>query len=185
MPPIALYLLKVSISLTVAWLFYRLVLRSLTFYGLNRWYLVCYPVLSFFIPFVNIGSIVDDRAVAGRPLYIQFIPVVSNYTPVAGPAARTASGVSVWGVVLLGLLAGMLLLLTRIIIRWFSLVRIQRKARLISSDAGIHIYEVDQLITPFSFGKALYINPSLHTEKEWEEIIMHEYVHIRQRHTSD
>ncbi|HXB33266.1 MAG TPA: M56 family metallopeptidase, partial [Puia sp.] len=28
-------------------------------------------------------------------------------------------------------------------------------------------------------------NQQLHTEKEWEDIILHEYVHIRQRHTVD
>jgi hypothetical protein len=44
---------------------------------------------------------------------------------------------------------------------------------------------VDQPIIPFSFGRAIYLNPRLHTEKEYEEIILHEYVHVCQRHTVD
>jgi hypothetical protein len=49
----------------------------------------------------------------------------------------------------------------------------------------VRIYQVDEKIVPFSFGNAIYINQGLHTEKEYEEIILHEYVHIRQRHSVD
>ncbi len=68
--------------------------------------------------------------------------------------------------------------------RWLSLVRLRRKATLIGGD-GVKIYQVDGPVIPFSFGNAIYINQHLHTEKEWEDIILHEYVHIRQRHTVD
>ena len=44
---------------------------------------------------------------------------------------------------------------------------------------------VEGAIRPFSFGNSIYINPGLHTEKEWSEIILHEYVHIRQKHSVD
>ncbi|HEY4337398.1 MAG TPA: hypothetical protein VGM89_15915 [Puia sp.] len=40
MPALFLYLLKLTISLSITWLFYRFVLRSLTFHRLNRWYLL-------------------------------------------------------------------------------------------------------------------------------------------------
>ncbi|HEY4337397.1 MAG TPA: M56 family metallopeptidase, partial [Puia sp.] len=77
------------------------------------------------------------------------------------------------------------MLLIRTLLRGYSLARIKKQARLLSSDKGIRIYEVDRPITPFSFGNTIYINPNLHTEKEWKEIILHEYVHIRQHHTLD
>jgi len=47
------YLIKLSISLAVVYLFYQLFLRRLTFYNWNRWYLLIYSLLSFFIPFIN------------------------------------------------------------------------------------------------------------------------------------
>src|SRR5258708_21595424 len=104
-------------------------------------------------------------------------------TPVTGVSAR-AAGWSRWDLLSILLIAGAVLLLIRCIVRWCSLRRIRRQATLIG-DNGIKIYQVDEPIIPFSFGNAVYINQHLHTEKEWEEIILHEYVHIRQRHTAD
>jgi hypothetical protein len=121
MPPIILYIIKLSVTLAILWLFYCAVLRRLTFYTWNRWYLFGYAAIS---------------------------------------------------------------LLTRTLIRWASLALVRKQATLIT-DNGIRIYQVARKIKPFSFGNAIYINPRLHTEKEWQEIILHEYVHIRQRHTID
>jgi hypothetical protein len=72
----------------------------------------------------------------------------------------------------------------RLLTRYLSLRRIQKGAVLIE-DNQVAIYHVNEAIIPFSFGKAIYINPRLHSEKEFEEIILHEYVHVRQRHTVD
>lgn len=184
MPFIVLYLLKLSISLSVAWLFYRLVLRALTFYDLNRWYLLGYSLLSFLIPFIDIGSIIVDNDPARQPLYIQYIPSIGNYTATNAYPISQTSGWHPWNIGLPFITVGMALLLTRALVRWLSLVSIRKQARLIS-DSAIRIYQVDRKITPFSFGNAIYINQRLHSEKEWEEIILHEYVHIRQRHTID
>jgi hypothetical protein len=82
------------------------------------------------------------------------------------------------------LAAGSVVLTARMIVRWLSLIRLRRKATLIGGDA-VKIYQVDEPVIPFSFGSAIYINQHLHTEKEWEDIVLHEYVHIRQRHTLD
>src|SRR5580765_7265342 len=54
MPVLVVYILKLSISLGVVYLFYHFVLRRLTFYSWNRWYMLGYSFLSFFIAFFNI-----------------------------------------------------------------------------------------------------------------------------------
>ena len=54
MPLIFQYLLKLSLSLGIVYLFYQLLLRKLTFYNCNRFYLLGYTVLCFFIPLINI-----------------------------------------------------------------------------------------------------------------------------------
>lgn len=179
-----LYLIKLSCSLAVMWLFYRLVLRSLTFYDMNRWYLLGYAALSFLIPLVDIGPALD-RGAGDEPLVIQFIPAIGQYAPVGvEPAPGHAEGWPVWNVALCLALAGSLFLLVRIAIRWFALGRLRRRSRLIRG-GDWKIYQVDETIAPFSFGSSIYVNRDLHTEKEWEEIILHEYVHVRQRHTVD
>ena len=40
MPILILYLFKLFVSLGIVFLFYQLVLRRVTFYNANRWYLV-------------------------------------------------------------------------------------------------------------------------------------------------
>jgi TonB-dependent SusC/RagA subfamily outer membrane receptor len=84
--------------------------------------------------------------------------------------------------VLIGM--GALLLLLRFAVRCISLRRMRQRAELLE-DGLVKIYRVRDRISPFSFGNAIYINTSQHSEKEQEEIILHEYVHIRQRHTAD
>jgi TonB-dependent SusC/RagA subfamily outer membrane receptor len=183
MPAIIIYLIKLTCSLSITWLFYRLVLRSLTFYTLNRWYLLGYSLLSFLIPFIDIGPIRGEDP-ALQPLIIQYIPVIGKpVEPATFITIRVASW-DPWNYLLLLFALGSCLLLVRFAIRWYSLRRMRRKAVLVE-EGPVRIFRVEQPIAPFSFGNAIYVNPEQHTEKEWEEIILHEYVHIRQRHTVD
>jgi TonB-dependent SusC/RagA subfamily outer membrane receptor len=174
------YLLKLSISLSIVWIFYQLFLRKLTFYNLNRWYLLGYTLLSFFIPLIHLGSLFT----AQEPTLVQFIPVVGGRSGAFLLPSETVSVWDRWDSLLAVAVLGAVLLLVRSVVRWLSLRRVRRNSRLIV-DTGVRIYQVDQPIIPFSFGNDIYINQALHTEKEWEEIILHEYVHIRQRHTVD
>ena len=184
MPTLLLYILKLSCSLSIVWLFYRIFLHNLTFYNLNRWYLLGYALLSFLIPFINIGAI-DREDPAIQPLIVQYIPVIGEGQVVRALTATRSSSAWSWpaaALVLIGL--GALLLLVRFGVRCMSLRRMRKRAELLE-DGLVKIYRVRDRISPFSFGNAIYINTSQHSEKEREEIILHEYVHIRQRHTAD
>ena len=183
MPTLLLYVIKLSCSLGLIWLFYRLVLRNLTFYSANRWYLLGYSLLCFLIPFINIGPIYKEDP-GLQPLLIQYIPVIGKPVAVNGPAFAGASFWDGWNSLLVVLGVGCFLLLVRFAVRCLSLRRIRRKAVLLEGGA-VAIYLVDERIVPFSWGNAVYINQHLHTEAEWAEIILHEYVHIRQRHYLD
>src|SRR5580692_4390170 len=100
MPVVPLFLLKLSVSLAVVWCFYQLVLRRLTFHTLNRWYLLGYALLSFFIPLINIGPMLADGP-AGGPVALEFIPAIGG--GVRGSvvvAAVHSEGPSAWTVVL-------------------------------------------------------------------------------------
>lgn len=188
MPVIPLFLFKFSVSLAAVWCFYQVVLRRLTFYRLNRWYLAGYGLVSFVIAFIDIGPMIPEGP-AGEPAVIQYIPAIGG-VPAGGVSmvgtsvSQRGAGVPVWTVVMWVLAVGAGLLLLRSAFRWMSLVRLRRGAQLIEGE-GVRIYQVDQPIIPFSFGGAIYINQRLHSEKDWEDIILHEYVHIRQKHTGD
>lgn len=182
MPYIAGYLLKLSLSLSIVYLFYVIVLRRLTFYSWNRWYLLGYSFLAFLIPFVNISPVLqksnwDDFTV------IQLIPVFGNLNQM-GSNEMADPGFINWVYLLLSMLAGILLMLVRFVVRYISYRRIRRSAELIA-DVGVKVYHVNKSIIPFSFGSNIFINRQLHPEEDLQQIIHHEFIHVKQKHTID
>src|SRR5262245_31384938 len=179
------YLVKLTISLAVVWLFYQFILRRLTFYNSNRWYLLGYTLISFVIPFINISSILQTSSND----VIQYVPSVHQYTIALEEASHCpipiwSTSYDKWDFIAFGMITVAGFLLIRFAIRCVSFLNIQRKAKLISKE-GVKIYQVDENIIPFSFGNSIFINSNLHTQEELQEIVRHEFVHVRQKHTVD
>ena len=189
MPAFILYLLKFSISMAIVYLFYQLLLRRLTFYGWNRLYLFGYCLLCFVIPFINISPLTQQQHFDNAQL-VRYIPVIENYIP-ASPARAIVQhvvsenhSINAWQIFYAILVTGSVIMLIRLITQLMSLQKIKRNATIIHDEETV-IYHVDKKIIPFSFGNAIYLNQDMHSEKELQEIILHEYVHVKQKHTAD
>lgn len=186
MPILFQYLLKVSISLAIMYVFYQLVLRRLTFYDHNRWYLFGYSVLCYFISFINIGPILQNGGGESHELFnmVPSVGALATGLSESSAAVEADSGWSIWDWATLVLAGGTVLFIARLIIQLVSFKRLKAGARLVSG-TGIKFYQVNRNIIPFSFGNSIYINQNLHTESELKEIIRHEFVHVKQKHTLD
>lgn len=186
MPVIFQYLLKLSLSLGIVYLFYQFLLRRLTFYNCNRFYLLGYTALCFFIPLINITPALEtNNWQAGKITNI--IPawqITSSSTEMQAEKTITDASWNYWSVLAALLLAGTVLLLIIFIVRYFSFLLVRKKAKLLS-EGPLKVYQVDEKIIPFSFGNAIFINHTLHNEEELREIIRHEFVHVRQKHSID
>ena len=184
MPILIQYLLKLTISLAVVWLFYQLVLRRLTFYNSNRWYLFVYTLLSFFIPFINISSFLENNSND----IVQLVPSVHQFTTGLQETTQCPTPIwadyDKWDILTFGLLIISGILFIRFVISFFSFLKIKSKAKLISG-GDINIYQVDHNIIPFSFGNSIFINAGLHSEDDLEDIVKHEFIHVREKHTID
>ncbi len=178
MPIIFEYLLKVSIALAVVYLFYQLLLRRLTFYNWNRWYLLGYSLLAFVIPFLNITDFLFKHELQQNN-FVQWIPAFKQLQ-------LKPQGIvwDVWTIALLVFSSGVLLMGIRVVLQLISLHKIKRKATLLNTD-DVKLYHVQESIVPFSFNNAIYVNSELHTEAELQEIIRHEFVHVKQKHSID
>ena len=154
MVAILYYLLKVSISLALVFLFYQLVLRKLTFYNWNRWFLLGYSLLSFIIPFFNISPVLEKNDWSGSQV-INWVPVVQSQS-VAGIATKESS-ISFIDVAGLLLLSGMVLMFVRLLLQLLSFRKMVKKASCLS-DQGMKLYEVNAPIIPFSFGNSIFIS---------------------------
>jgi TonB-dependent SusC/RagA subfamily outer membrane receptor len=89
-----------------------------------------------------------------------------------------------WTVSIAIFITGMLVMGLRIIMQLFSLRRIKTNATLLN-EGEVKLFDVNEQIVPFSFNNGIYINRQLHTEAELQEIIRHEFVHIKQKHSID
>ena len=175
------YLFKLSIAVMVVFLFYHWVLRRLTFYNWNRWYLLFYAAICFVIPFINIDPVLQKSQLDANQLIV-LIPSLSG-----APIAQISSPNEAWNLencLLVLLLLGSILMTLRILLQHFSLIRMKRSARLMVNDK-VKLYQVDKSIIPFSFGNSIFVNQYQHSEQELQEIIRHEFIHVKQHHTLD
>lgn len=196
------YLLKLSLGLSLAWLFYYVVLRRLTFYNWNRWYLLLYSALAFVIPLVNLNQTLPPQRLVEIPI-LRSVPAISTATtvktqftapknvekhPTAAKVAllENSRGPFAPAETIMGLLTlGITFMLLRLGLQLLSYFRIKKRAQLVSDEEGVKVYHVARNIVPFSFGNAIFFNPDLHAASDLREIMRHELVHVRQRHTFD
>jgi hypothetical protein len=183
MPPIVQYLVKLSLSLAIISLFYYFVLRRLTFYKLNRWYLAGYSFLCFFIASIDVSGVLYNNEKEAK-LLVRLIPSVESLAVPLLPAAGAPTTLPVWTWVLLLFYAGVAIAFTRLFVQLFSYWKLRRSA-LSLTKTPVPVYQINKEIIPFSFGTSIFINQDLHTEEELKEIIRHEFVHVKEAHTID
>lgn len=180
------YLLRLSLSFAVMYLFYAIALRRLTFYNYNRWYLLSYSMLCFIIPLVHISS--GQPSVFRSAVTITNNPVVRMIPSITFTAPSPAETFHIWSIyqiILFLFFAGVLLMLIRILFQLLSYKRLTRNAEIISDDGTIKLYQIDKEIVPFSFGNSIFINRDMHDGTSLKEILQHEFVHVKQKHTLD
>lgn len=180
MPVLFDYLIKLNICFGVVYFFYQLFLRRLTFYNWNRWYLLGYSVLSFLMPLIDVMPSLKEKNLQ-EAVVMQWIPAIS-FEPVQ--EKNFLQTLSYWDWAIGLLILGSVILLIRFAIRFLAFQRMKLSAQLIS-DGKTKIYQLADEVSPFSFGNAIFINTQLHEGEELEEIIRHEFVHVKQRHTLD
>src|SRR5690606_31900156 len=120
MPDSILYVLKANLAIVFFYLGYRLLLRKLTFYTLNRFYLLFALLFSFTYPLVD-PAVLFEKPV--RELPDQVVYLVPDWEQV--PTAVFGGWPLVIGVVGLGVVW----FAARFMIRLFSLRRLHGQSR--------------------------------------------------------
>ena len=180
MPVLFVFLLKVNIALLLFCAGYYLVLRHLTFYTLNRIYLVAAILFSTVYPQINISGFADRHQQLSRPVQNVVInlqaPARALITPLTRPDYWRWVEVIFW--------TGAAVLAIRLLMQLYSLFKLYRASkpskvydhdvRVIDTDAG-----------PFSFWKSIYVNPANHEPADLKAILLHEQVHVSEWHTLD
>lgn len=179
MPALFIYLLKANIALTLFYLAYRFGLRRLTFYTLNRFFLLTGILFSAVYPLVDVNAFFQGHEqLAGHMIY--YVPDWSAFRE----HLPVQQAFSVWSLLQYVFWTGVVVMAIRFLLQLLSLLRLH----LLATD-GILCKETVKLvprpISPFSFFRNIYINPSLHRPEELPAILSHEKIHVKGLHTLD
>src|ERR1700739_5116549 len=154
MPALFTFLFKVNIALVLFCLGYYAVLRHLTFYTLNRVYLVGAILFASAYPCIDINGFVQSHQNLTAP--VQYVitqwktPAVSFVKPLDQPNYWQWAEVIFW--------TGAILLAIRLALQLFSLYKLYRG----SKPGQVNNYPVRLVsgdVSPFSFWRSIYVNP--------------------------
>jgi bla regulator protein BlaR1 len=179
MPDLFIYLIKVNVALLIFCLGYYAVLRHLTFYNLNRVYLVTAIIFSTLYPKVNLSDFLNRHEDIARPIQV----VIINWQePIK--KVTTFLGHDVWYWLQAAFWLGVMIFAIRLCIQLISLYRLHKQ----SEPVQLRHYMIRVIagnINPFSFWRSIYINPENHSATELDAILEHEQIHVNELHTLD
>jgi hypothetical protein len=166
------YLAEAGICLGLFYLLYWIVLKKETFFSFNRFFLMLSIPLSFVIPLINIPSPLLTKHVFEKP-FIGLSPVEIQ------PSSLTF--IDVLGIVYFLGVGFFLIRLGCQLIHLFILIKRNPCQR----HGCVKIVLLDDDTAPFSFFNYFFINRTSLSEQDFQRIITHELVHIKQYHSLD
>ncbi len=177
MPELIIYLIKANIALCLFYLAYRLGLRRLTFYTLNRFFLVSGIIFSSLFPLVDVNDFFNRNEALAQQV-ITYVPDL-NALQAAQPETFSA-----WMLLEWVFWAGVGVMALRLLLQLVSLLLLHRKT---APGTVLHreVRLMGKTMNPFSFFRHIYVNPSLHTDRELKAILDHESVHVKEWHSAD
>ena len=190
------YILHAGLILAGCLVFYKLLLQKETFYRLNRFILLGCLVVSFVLPLLPVPRQWSFRTT--ESVTSGHSPELSLYSAIAvpdesqKPAASTNSNDGIKSTVTQRALQGVIMLY------WFGVAAfgINFLLQLVSlyyraysspviRDGKFRIVELSGNKAPCSFGNNIFINPARYDWETYNQILLHEKIHIEQGHTLD
>jgi len=181
------YLMKAGIALAVFWAVYILFLRKETFFQLNRMFLIIAMVSAFIIPLVRCSCSWFTNGLAKFPwlsrLWYPSTGMDIDPVKASGPL-ETVHSPDIMIVILIIYLIGAAVLTLRFIYHILSVLSMVQHHHTVRSK-GYCLVWTRQDLSPFSFFHYIFINKDSILKKDFQKIIAHELVHVRQWHTLD
>jgi co-chaperonin GroES (HSP10) len=178
------YLLKVSACSALFFAFYLLVLRKLTFFKINRFYLLVSLLLSFAIPAAQITierEIVETVVIPTQVVDLEGAvlsqPVVTTPAPI--PVA-SFDWLALLPYVYVGVVMALLL-----VAAWRIISLLKHTKREVKEINGLKLVGKQTGFTNCSFFNYVFIDENSLSEEELHILLQHEEVHAKQYHSAD
>jgi len=182
MEEIIIYLLKSSGLLLAFFVAYHFLLRKETFFVGNRWFLVTGLMTSALLPLFFIKKVIFVE----RPkISINDLLQLGHQKNTISPKAITTIESIDWlQIAAIGYGVVALLLILKIVVHLFSVFRLLKNKN-IQKENGYSLIDIKEDIVPFSFFNYIVFNSSLYASEELQNILSHEKVHSKQKHSID
>lgn len=184
MSPELTYFLKVNVALILFYAFYRLFFYKDTFFKLRRSILLVFFGLALVYPVFNLQEWIKEQ-----PPMVEIILLYAEVMPnIVVEPVQQASSLSLEGLIRLIVFSIYFIVVGLLFIRFFIQLGNILCLALKSKRAVIcntKVYVLDKPSGPFSFFRMIFIYPHSHSEKETEEILIHECSHLSQWHSID
>jgi hypothetical protein len=191
------YVLSVALILTGCLVFYKLLLQNETFFPLNRYVLLVCLVLSFSLPLMPVPAQFSFRkASVTVPLTINEPMAPTLDTPQQKLAVKAIAStennykgsffkdISILKLVLWAYWLGVIVFAINFVFQLCVLVY-RAYSRPVIIDGHFRIVELTGNQAPCSFANNIFINPEKYDWDTYNQIILHEKIHIQQGHSYD
>ncbi len=175
-----IYCIKTILLLGIFYGLYLFLLKRQKSFKWNRSYLLFTALITCMLPFIDAFSFgKSEKSLSPNgPLSVTLDTITIYATSVK--STEIQFGKIVFAIYVIGLLYGLL----RLVLGYIVINRI-KTGSLRTINAGRNIYFNDQIETPFSFNKNIYIPYSLKGEQVLDAVIQHEVAHIEMQHSRD
>lgn len=171
------YIIEVLCFQAIFLIGYRLFLKKETFFLYNRLYLVSTPLIAVMLPFLKIDAL---QTIIPIQSVVEFLPEV-----IIGTSPENANGIS--GIASEGFIlswqhiyfVGIGISLLIFGYKLFQFIRLFKYKK-----EGEHIITLPNTNVAFTFLRYIFLGENLDTLSR-KQILTHEYVHVKQKHTWD
>jgi len=175
-----IYLIESGISLALFYSVYWIFLKKDTFFVINRLFLVSSAAFSLIIPLIHITS----PAFINITSFIGSRPLLESPAVFSGVSSMPAQSLGISDVLLLIYIWGVIFFLIRFVYQLLKVLILIRKNG-IHKYNGLKVVFIDKDCSPFSFFNFVFINKSNVSGDDFQRIVAHEMVHIKQYHSID
>ncbi|WP_421920043.1 M56 family metallopeptidase [Marinifilum sp.] len=177
------FLLKASISMSIMYALYWLLLRNMTHFKANRIFLIASVILAV----VCAAFPVRYEVLTTAPQVMQDSELADLFQRnMQDPLAEQTQGfdIDIWGILLGIYCIGLLVVLLQLIIQTWKPLQIILRTTPVKVDNYL-LHENTTFKMPFSFFNRILIHPEYFKQNEINDILAHEKVHIQERHWID
>ena len=183
MTPEFAYFLKVNVAFILLYAFYRLFFYKDTFFKLRRTILLAFFGVSLLYPLMNIQDWIREQG--------PIVEVIQMYSAILPETTITPGNVpqTNWHDLLLSGISylywsGVIALSFRFLVQLSSILLLARRSE-VTLIRNVRVHLLNKPAGPFSFFRLVFLHPDSHSEKEIDEILVHECTHVSQWHSID